>query len=82
MTQPVPASWTADELLAEIIALTSLPARQPGDITVYDLAEATGIPIQTAENRLKRLVRDGVLATDLVVDPATSRRVRVYRKMK
>jgi len=78
---------TEDELreaaLAEIVTLTTLPGRRPGDVTVKDYVEAIrdqggSISENAARNRLDKAATVGLLESEIVMDGG--RRKRVYRK--
>ena len=51
----------SDNLLREIVEMTTVPAMEPGDITVAMFAAFAKIPPKTARSRLDALVRDGIM---------------------
>jgi len=65
-------------VLQEIVEMTAPPRMQPGDITIADYMEATGLKGNTARRYLMRLANEGVLTTELVL--LRGRYVRVFRK--
>ena len=66
------------EMLAEIIALSTVPPIEPDEVTAADYVEATGDPLATVQGRLKRLVQAGTLSKRIVMAP-NGRRVAAYR---
>jgi len=78
---------TAEEILAEIVELTTPEFRQPGDFTLGEYVEQwirqndKRITTTFATRWLNDLVEKGVLVTvKHVYDAGVSRRVTVYRK--
>ena len=69
-----------DKQAADLLAELAPNVRQAGDIDRLQAAEAWGLTDKGAENRLKELVRDGVLKSLCVYDPDRKRQMRVYRK--
>jgi len=63
-------------VLDEIVALTDMPKRPPDSITVKEYAEATGMSVPGARNRLETAVVSGVLVSEVVSHER--RRTRVY----
>lgn len=75
--------WSSsDDLLREIVELTSVPEVEPGDITVKIFAQAAGICKKTARARLDKLVQQGILVTPEGKrrEPESNRPVRVWRR--
>ena len=68
-------------ILAEIVALSAPPIRQPLDITAQDYADQAGCTATTAQTRLRKLVESGVLETEIVWDQSIQHNVRVWRKV-
>ena len=68
-------------ILDEIIALSSPPKRKATDITAAEFASRAGCSVATAQTRLRRLVTDGLLETEILWDPEIQHNVRVWRKV-
>ena len=69
-----------DDILKEIIELTTPPGRQPGDITVKDFMAATGLTETSARRRLTKLVQDYPDAWETLKVREGNRAFRVWRK--
>lgn len=70
-----------EDLLDELIRLTNVPVRRPGDITVNDYATRARCSRVTARTRLNGLVEEGILETEMVRrDPDSGRQIRVWRR--
>lgn len=70
------------QILQEIIKLTGHATKRPGDMTLKDYIDVTGISNAGARERLKKCVERGDLETELVYDPAAKRQVKVWRPAK
>jgi len=77
-----------DDILAEVVRLTTPSVRQPGDFTIHEYMDAfkqqNGFSITTgaANPWLEDLVNRGILERlEDVYDPENSRRCTVYRKV-
>jgi len=68
-----------EQLLAEIVAYTGLPAMREGDITLADYVERVGVKRDAAATRLQRLVDEGILETEMA-KCSDGRNRRVYRR--
>jgi hypothetical protein len=75
---------TNEERLAifdEIRALNEAKSLRPGDVTVAAYKAALGVTRQQATTHIQRAVEAGVLvAVGLLIDPATGRNVRAWRR--
>jgi len=67
------------EILAEVVALTTPPQKEPGDVTVKDLAKAAGCTQRKAYNRLMALGQQDGWETVKVLD--SGHRVWALRKV-
>ena len=67
-------------ILAEIVGLFGLEPVREGDVTVKDVAKATGVTIETAGRHMNMLVGEGAYtAHDALVN---GRRCKVFRKVQ
>lgn len=67
-------------ILDEIMALTQIPDRQPGDIDASDYADRARCGDTTARRHLDLLVEKGAMTTPgFVYDRTKCRKVRVWR---
>lgn len=72
---------TENELLDEIANELKLEKRLPGDVSAYDLAEATGLTHRWCENVLSEKASKGQLVK-IKVRSKKGRPINVYRKVK
>lgn len=82
MSEPGLDEEQSKAILAEIIALSTLPPKQRNDITLQAYAREGDCSETTASRRLMKLVEAGVLMTSMVYDSERHCRVRVWRKVE
>ena len=70
-----------DAIIAEILAATSEPLRQPSDVDKSDLAPQLGVNVTTVPSRMQPLVDSGAFETMMVYDRTRKRSVRIWRKL-
>jgi len=66
------------DMLAEIEDYAGYARRQPGDVTLTEIAERLGVGRKTARIKANEMVAAGRWTTHLVFD---NRQVRVWRKV-
>ena len=74
MSEPV--EFDREAILAEIAELSGVRLRRPGEITVKEFQEYTGVGNEAARRALESLVGAGKMAADWAV--VDGRRARVY----
>jgi len=68
-----------EAILAEFTKLLAREVVTDGDILAVDVARLSGITEVTARRDLNKLVNEGKATSRLAYDPASGRRVRVWR---
>jgi predicted ArsR family transcriptional regulator len=71
-----------ETILDEIVRLADRAIVGPGDVQASDLARRMGITDVTARRDLNKLVDEGKATSRLAYDPASGRRVRVWRLLR
>lgn len=82
MSEPGQDGERKAAILTEILELTQVPKRQPGDITAQDYTDADGCSETTAVRRMNELVEVGTHVTAMVYDTEIRHLVRVWRKVE
>jgi len=71
------------DILEELNRLSPTPKMmKENDITVVETAKHFNIPPKTARAWLKKQVSDGHLIEEVVIDPESSRRMKVFRAVE
>jgi len=70
-----------EDILAEIVELTTKPVVGPEDVSLGECAEAMGVSRDSARRRMQEQVDQGLYATEVKLDTRTSKYVRCYWKL-